>query len=383
MSVELLVPVPQESLSILPTLPRHALGNVIIIHSETQGLPDLKGLKLAIVGVPEIRNCFPKRNPYDSKGFRNSFYRLYPGNWKFQMADLGDLPDGATPEDTYFAVNKMVLHLIQMNIIPIIIGGSQDLIYPVYQTFQSLSRHVNIVSVDNQFDFSQDDELISGNSYMHNVIMESPNVLDNYTIMGYQSFYCAQEEQDLIDKLYFDTLRLGNLLDDPAATEPLFRDADIVGFDMKVLSWEASGDFDSGSPNGIDSRTICALSRYAGISDRVSVFGVFEQPNTPVFHQLLAQIVWYFIEGIHCRFEEYPIAISQGFIKYTVALSDREIVFYKSEVSQRWWMQLINVDFQNNILEPHALLPCTQQDYEDACQDKIPQRWYNAIKRLK
>ena len=81
---------------------------------------------------------------------------------------------------------------------------------------------------------------------------------------------------------------------------------------MKALSWQALG-HPSGPPNGIDARTICALARYAGISDRIDIFGAFELLNTTVSHQLLAQIVWYFIEGFSSRFDEYPVLTSSWF----------------------------------------------------------------------
>ena len=51
-----------------------------------------------------------------------------------------------------------------MNIILVLIGGSHDLIFPLYQVFQDFRQLVNIVSVDRSFDFSQQDELISGRS---------------------------------------------------------------------------------------------------------------------------------------------------------------------------------------------------------------------------
>ena len=151
---------------------------------------------------------------------------------------------------------------------------------------------------------------------------------------------------------------------------------------MKCLSWQANGEINS-TPNGIDSRTICALSRYAGISDKVSFLGLFELGwSTPIFNQLLAQIVWYFIEGVQFRYNEFPVNISEGFLKFNVNLSDREIVFYRSDKSQRWWIELINDNISNNKFKTSTLLPCTEQDYEEAMKDKIPERWFNAIKRL-
>ena len=115
----------------------------------------------------------------------------------------------------------------------------------------------NIVAVDRSFDFSQEEELISGRSYMSKIIMDKPNVLYNYTNLGFQNYYCATEEKELMRKLFFDSMRLGNILDAVSDTEPVFRDADIVGIDMKCLSWQAAADPLKGNPNGIDARTIC------------------------------------------------------------------------------------------------------------------------------
>ena len=291
------------------------------------------------------------------------------------------MPNGEKAEDTYFAIKEIGIHLKKMNIIPIFIGGSHDLLFPLYQVFQKFDQLANIVSVDRSYDFSQEDELISGRSYMSRIIMDKPNVLNNYTNIGFQTYFCALEEKDLMEKLYFDGIRLGQVLDDPAVAEPAFRDADIVGFDMKCLSWQAIADPLKGQPNGIDSRTICRLTRYAGISDRISFMGICEIPSTPMTNQLLAQMIWYFIEGVQYRFEEYPVN-TNDFSKYSVTLSDQIMVFYKSENSQRWWMELTNNSHLNNKTKTKALLACTEKDYQEATHDKIPERWYNAMKRI-
>ena len=81
---------------------------------------------------------------------------------ELKIADLGDLPNGANVNDTYYAIKEIGYHLKQMNIIPIFIGGSHDLIFPLYQVYQDFKQLVNMVSVDRSFDFSQEDELISG-----------------------------------------------------------------------------------------------------------------------------------------------------------------------------------------------------------------------------
>jgi len=278
MSLELLVPVEKETLLGLTLLPKQILGKNISIHTKNTGLPELKGLTIALIGLHEYRNSFFHNSSYNVNQFRKVFYELYPGNWNLSIADLGDLPNGEKVEDTYFAIKEVSVHLKQMNIIPIFIGGSHDLMFPLYEVFQNFKQLVNIVSVDRSFDFSQEDDLISGRSYMSKIIMEKPNVLNNYTNIGFQSYYCAEEEKDLMEKLYFDSLRLGQVLNEPALVEPILRDADIIGFDMKCLSWQAIADPLKGQPNGIDSRTICSLTRYAGISDHISFVGFLKSP---------------------------------------------------------------------------------------------------------
>lgn len=381
MSLDFLTPIDETTLGVTALLPKQVVGKSISIHTQNSGLPDLSSVRIALIGIQESRNSFYPVSAYDTVAFRKEFYQLFPGNWSLQLADLGNLPQGETAEDTYHALKEICLFLRQINVIPILIGGSQDLTVAMYQSFVEVNQWANIVAVDNRFDFSQAEALISGRSYMSKIIMDSPSRLQNFSNLGYQSYLIAQEELDLMDKLFFDAMRLGAVLDDVRQTEPVFREADIASFDMKVLQAEAAGTFPQGEPNGIDGRTLCALSRYAGISDRLSMIGFYELPNSPLFHKLLAQAIWYFIEGVDCRFDEYPVATSQGFTKYVVQMSDRDLTFFKSEKSQRWWMEMVRENYLNNKNRRTTLLSCTQTDYEAACQDVLPDRWWRATKR--
>lgn len=381
MSLDFLSPVDDTVLGVASLLPKQVIGKTIEVYTEKRGFPALNNCRLAIIGLQESRNSYYPVVDYDIDAFRKEFYQLFPGNWNIKIADIGNLPSGDTPEDTYHALKTICLHLRQINVIPIILGGSQDLTVSLYGSFEETHQWVNIVSVDNRFDFSQEEELISGRSYMSQIITQTPSKLYNFTNLGYQSYLIAQEELDLMEKLFFDAYRLGYVLDNLQATEPVFRECDIASFDLKVLSGVADGTFPKGMPNGIDARSICALARYAGISDRLTAVGFFDLPNSSIFHKLLAQILWYFIEGVHCRFDEYPVAVSQGFTRYAVQMSDRELIFHKSEKSQRWWMELQKENYLNNKLKSSTLLSCTQQDYLDACQDMLPDRWWRATKR--
>ena len=366
MSLDYLEPVSTDVLEAIEGLPDHVLGKNIEIFTKESGLPDVTNIKICLIFLNEIRK---------------QFYRLYPGNWNFKIADFGDLHSGENVEDTYFALSEICCELKQTNTIPVVIGGSQDLTIPLYQSFVKSDNLVNIVSVDNRFDFTQGEDLISSRSYMNDIITKSPSMLNNFTNIGYQTYLIAQEELDLMDKLFFDSYRLGEISTNLKITEPVFREADIVSFDMKVLNSLTDGTLLDGMPNGLDSKEICTLSRYAGISDRLSVVGFFDLPNNTFFLKLFSEVLWYFIEGFHCRFDEYPIAINDGFKKYNVSMSDREIIFYKSTKSGRWWMEMDNKNHLDNKMKSSTLLSCTHQDYLDACNDILSDRWWKATKR--
>ena len=95
----------------------------------------------------------------------------------------------------------------------------------------------------------------------------------------------------------------------------------------------------------------------------------------------VVEVLWYFVEGFHCRFNEYPISVSDGFKKYNVSMSDREIVFYKSIKSGRWWMEMDNNNYIDNKTKSSTLISCTHKDYLDACNDILSDRWWKATKR--
>ena len=58
MSLESLVPVSEEAISSMVLQPKQAIGKNIEIHTAQNGLPQLHGVSIAIVGVSEIRNAW-------------------------------------------------------------------------------------------------------------------------------------------------------------------------------------------------------------------------------------------------------------------------------------------------------------------------------------
>ena len=382
MSFDFLVPVSNKVLAHCELLPPQALGKNIFIHTERDGLPVLANATFALLGVNESRNSFEKKTEaLDISGARLAFYRLMTGNWNAGIVDLGDINEGETVEDTYFVVKEIVAELLEEQIIPLIIGATQDITYPTYRAFDGLRDMVNLVSVDSRFDFGGEDELISSHSYMSRIITDKPNNLFNFSNLGYQSYFNAQEEIDLMERLFFDAYRLGEVTADITLAEPLLRNAHILSIDARAIKASELGYAHNFSPNGFDGREICAIARYAGISDDVSVFGLYEFENHPQSFQLMAQIFWYFIEGHNYRIREYPSSASDDFSKFIVPSDTDELVFYQSHLTERWWVEVPSLLTSHTKPNTPALLPCTEQDYLDACDQLIPERWFKAYKK--
>jgi len=135
------------------------------------------------------------------------------------------------------------------------------------------------------------------------------------------------------------------------------------------------------SPNGFTGREICAISRYAGLSNSVSVFGIYEMENSAQSSQLMAHIIWYFIEGVNFRIKESPVFNTSDFTKYNVPTETEQLVFYKSHLSNRWWVEVPSIVSAHTKSESTSLLPCTEKDYLDACDQNIPERWFKAYKK--
>ncbi len=382
MAYDFLVPVEDKVLAHCELLAPQTLGKNIQIHTVKKGLPVLANASVALIGVKESRNAFEKKlEKLDVSGIRLQLYKLLLGNWNTSMVDLGDIEEGASVEDTYFLVREVIAGLLEEKVIPIIIGATQDITYPVYRAFDGIRDMINIVAVDSRFDFGMDDELISSHSYMSKIITDKPNNLFNFSNIGYQSYFNAQEEIDLMERLFFDAYRLGEVANDLSLAEPVLRNAHMVSLDARAIKASEVGYSNDFSPNGFTGREICAIARYAGISENVTAFGIYEMGNSVQSCQLMAQLIWYFIEGLNFRMNESPNSDNPDFTKYTVPTDSEQLVFFKSHLTERWWVEVPSILSSHTKTDSMALLPCTEKDYLEACDQNIPERWFKAYKK--
>ncbi len=385
MNFEFLSPIRETVVAHLVLQPQFCLGNTLKLHTLHEGFPDLKDVTVAILGVQEDRNAVGNSGAgEDLSIIRKNLYELFPANWHVNIADLGNIEKGNTPKDTYFAVTEVVTSLLKKQIIPIIIGGGQEITYANYRAYDDLEQTVNLVSVDAKFDLGELGGDLDSQSYLSKIIMQKPNNLFNFSNIGYQTYFNPQDEINLLENMFFDAYRLGEATN-LEIVEPVFRDADIVSIDIGSVRKSDAPANKNTSPNGFYGNEICAVSRYAGISDKVSSFGIYEynqkQDNKEQTAKLIAQMIWYFIEGVNYRAKDYPFCTKENYQKFMVLFEDDETInFYKSDKTGRWWME-INI-ISDNKYKRHALIPCTFKDYKDATAQIIPQRWYKGMSKM-
>jgi formiminoglutamase len=365
------------------------LGNIIHLHNTKSGLPDLSNKNLALIGVKESRNSNHNTGCSEAPDeVRKYLYPLFAGNPEASIADLGNIVKGNTVSDTYFALTKVVAHLVSNNIIPLIIGGSQDLTFAIYRAYEEMEQTVNLVTVDPSFDLGDLDEEMTSKSFLSKIILHQPNFLFNYSNIGYQTYFVDQRVIDLMSKLYFDTYRLGQVRNNIEDVEPVVRNADILSFDISAVRFADAPGNNYSTPNGFYGEEACQITRYAGMSDKLTSIGFFEiNPESDIrgtTSHLVAQMIWYFMEGYYNRKKDYPVGEKTDYLKYRVVIKDNkhELIFYKSNKSDRWWMDVPYPENKKIRFKRHHLVPCSYKDYQTACNDEMPDRWWITYQKL-
>jgi len=368
---------------------RFRLGETIERASNFGSFPELSGIKIALMGAPEDRNAISNKGCSNGPdAVRSELYRLFPVTKNGGIADLGNIIRGNTINDTYFAISTIVAELVSKDIIPVLIGGSQDLTYAMYLGYEKIGRIINLAAIDPLFDIGESDQELDSQSYLSKIILHQPNFLFNFTNIGYQSYLVDHGGMNLLKNLYFDFYRLGNIQADIEGVEPYVRNADLISVDISAVRASDAPGNGNLQPNGFYGEEMCRILRYAGISEKVSSIGFFEynpgydrQDQTA---KLMSQMIWYFLEGFFSRQHDYPKEGEKDYLKFTVTLKDfqDQIYFFKSRKTDRWWMKVPFRTRSRSKYERHHMVPCSAQDYEIAMKSHIPDRWWQTYQKL-
>jgi arginase family enzyme len=358
----------------------------ITIHTDSKPLKDLSNYKIALIGVPEGRNSRGTGTFKGPDAIRAELYKLARIPGKSKIIDLGNMKQGVSFNDTIAGLIDILSSLVSENVFPVIIGGSSALVVAIDKVLSNLGIKYTLAAVDPRIDFSIEKKEIDSFNYLSNILHNHKSILHHYINIGYQTYLNDQQVVNRFLKRKSELVRIGDVRKAIYLTEPLFRDSDVAVFDISAVRQSDAPGTISPSPNGFYGEEICLLARYAGISDTLKVFGLFDvNPDLDIRNQttgLAAQILWFFLEGFSQKQYEAPTINSSNsgrFVRYHVRVTDLDddLIFIKSNLTDRWWMELKTGTDKN------LYIACSHEDYLSANRNEVPERWILGNDRLK
>lgn len=351
-------------------------------------MPDYKDAHIALIGITEERGTLSNTGAgLAANEIRKKLYNLKRGTGNFRIVDLGNLNSGHDLDETYVRVSEVCRMLLEKNVLPILIGGTQDVDYGQYCAYETMEKLVSFLNVDALLDL--EDKIESGPSrqHIHKILLHEPNYLFSYTHLAYQTYLIDPLSISVLEKLYFEAFRIGQIRTNLQEIEPAIRNADLLSFDVTAIrSSDAPGNA-MAQPFGLSGEEACQICWYAGLNEKLSSIGFYEyNPVHDDTHKktasVIATMIWYFIEGYYNRKNESNFK-SNDFLKYTVSmpLDPETIQFFKSKFSEKWWMEVPYPSGRERYSR-NSLVPCSYSDYQTAVKGEVPERYISTLAKL-
>ena len=366
-------------------LPQGCIGRKIDVLTRGFDFSNLANYKFGLVGIAENRNTQNTGTNEAPDKVREAFYKLFPTQNNMRLLDLGNLKVAKTANDTYFAMRDMIEAMVGNHIIPIIIGGGQDLTYAQFKAYQSITDKINLTAIDSFIDLGEIGTPFNSRSYLGKLLTEEGKQLFNFATIASQQCLVPLSSLDMMDKLYFDVFRLGDIHADIKHAEPIIRDSHLVSFDISAIRMSEAPGTLFASPNGLFGNEACQLAWYSGISENVSSFGIYEvNPSLDdrnITIDLAAQLIWYFIDGYNHRVNDFPIfdESKHEVLKYELDVMNHTITFNFSKSSGRWWMKIPNTSGPKH---KDLVIACSYEDYKMARDGEVPDRLWRIYQKI-
>ncbi len=340
--------------------------------------------KLVIIGIPDNRGSSIAAKENNIQFIRRELYRLFLPQNQIKFEDWGILIKGKKLSDTYEAISTIVDFCLQHSIVPLFYGGGHNMTYGQFLGLRKSPYPISLGLVDSKIDLRLSPQ-VSSKTFLGKIISDYGENLFNISIIGTQRYYIAQNEIDLMENLYFDLIRLGQLRKDFPIAEPYLRDCELISFDLGSVKQADSPGVPHLSVNGFTSDEICQLAWYAGNSDKVKCFGLHEydaeNDTNNVSANLAAQILWHFIDGFVNQESNKNNLVSKNYSKsiFELDVLNHKITFVYDEVEEKWWME---IPADKELLNDYLLVSCSKSDYLQAQQGEIPDKWWKTYQKI-
>lgn len=327
---------------------------------------------VAIIGVKSELHSANKGSALAPDAIRKHLYELRGRFDKLHIRDLGNIKKGNKPKDMFFALRDIVAELNAKKVIPVVLGGSQDFSASIFDGLKENMDEVNVAIIDSRVDFMRDPESQINFPFLNQMFNDEK--LNRLDLLGYQNYYCSDDQLMMLKEHNFFGIRLGSLRGDMGRSEPIFRDCDLLSFDITSVRQSDAPGNGFPAPNGLFGEEACQLARFAGFSDKIASFGLFEVnpyfDNNDQTSALAAQIIWHFIEALNNRYGDFPIREINSYQKYIIPdmTGNDEMIFFHNNLNNRWWVEIPTK-------KGKRIFSCSYEDYRYASNNQVPEVW--------
>ncbi|MCD1115791.1 formimidoylglutamase [Chryseobacterium turcicum] len=318
---------------------------------------EIKESSIVLLFVSDYRGANGDAEVQDFTAVRKEFYKLSQLDFEIPVVDLGDLISGKSVQDSHYILQEVLSACHYKGAIPVIIGGSNDFAFSLFSGLNFHQNNINYTQISNIISLNQG-EMINEHTFLSKILGSKSFSIKNYHHLGYQKHLNEQDSIKLIKEVEFEIVRLAEMMNSTEKTEPFFRKADLVTVNCDAI--ESFSDAFSMNPqvNGLNRREICAYMKEIGLSENLKSVGIFNYniySDNQLNHQLLAQMLWYLIEGINIQ-RSHPK--ERHYEMYYVLIEDRQYAFKRDTFSNLWYF-----GDDENI---ENCIPCSRRDFDEA-----------------
>lgn len=297
---------------------------------------------------------------------REEFYKLSKFDFEIPICDLGDILSGKSLQDTHYVLQEILSACLYKNTIPVVVGGGNDLSLAMIFALNFHQKNIKYSQINNKIDLSKEGEEISEENFLQKIFNSKTLSLKDYHHLGYQKHLNEIDAVKLMKEVEFDVIRLAEMMGSTDRIEPFFRRADLVTLNCDAV--ESFSEPFSMNPqvNGLNRREICAVMKEIGLGENLKMAGIFNfnaDAENLLNHQLLAQMLWYLLEGIDIQ-KTHPK--ERSYDTFWVMVDQEQYAFKRDAFTGLWYFGS-DEDIQKCV-------PCSQYEYEMAKNGKLNDR---------
>lgn len=299
------------------------------------------------------------------KDFNHFFKNLSANHSGDDLIDFGQVIPEKIP------LIELTEYLINRDIIPILISSDTEALVHLSSVFEKSKTPINLTNVDAE---------IRDRGGFH--IMKEKGILNSISHLAHQSYLTNTNSYDYFSDNLYELMRLGVLQNDIDATEPIIRANNVFQLNLSAIKDSDAPNSIYCNPNGLRAVEACKLVRFAAANknSKLLILNGMDANHTESRRtaHLLAQMTWFMLDGFQLR-QKTDFNDQKNTKKYLVEIHEfnQPLVFIKDKLNGIWWLQC-----PKDISKSIKFIPCSYREYLKSCEGDLPDRLWNALRRI-